>query len=137
MEAEAGKPEGIETVEWSAEDLHWLDNAVTLQLRGMAMRYGRPLFSMAFRIGLMNHCITVLSQRLEKNKDLSQMLTMLSMAANENAMLALKEIGFTPEQLLECKESIERVGQLSQGTPQSQAAAAGKKVSPGGIILDS
>lgn len=122
--------------DWSADDLVWLDKQVNPALRGVALRHGRPLFSMALRVGLIIHCVSTIAQRVQKNPELSQMITLLAQAMNDQSMLAAKGLGVTPEQIQECKTDIETVGTLQSSTPQAQATHDGKRVSPGGIILD-
>lgn len=135
LETEAG--EVIGPVDWSEDDIRWLRENVKVELRGLAIQYGRPLFSMALRVGLINFCISTLAQRLQKNPELSQMVNLLAQAQNDQASLALQNgIGKTMEDLVQCKSAIETVGQMLQGTPAAIAQAKGERVSKGGIILN-
>jgi hypothetical protein len=123
--------------EWSQEDIDWLNQYVNPELRGVAMRWGRPVFTMALRIGLINHCTMTLADRLKKNPELMKMMELLTRGISDQTGLAIKGIGADNATILECKTDIERVGAMQQSTPAGQARADGKKVSPGGIILDS
>lgn len=129
-ETKKDEVKAAETV-WSEEDQKWLAEKVPANLHTIALRHGRKLFSLTMQAGAATHCLTVLLNAIQAMEG-KRMVTMLSRNMDDLFQVSLKHFGYTVEQFLECKGDVERMVELSEA-----AKPADKRISKGGIILDS
>lgn len=123
-------PASAAAIGWSDEDRAWLDKYVPEMLITVAIRHGRPLFTLVMQAGAASHAFDILSGNAPKR--FQPPIAMLQRTMEDMMQKLLKAEGFSPEKFQECKADIERaVALASGGKPQ------GGNVSPGGIILNS
>lgn len=132
MSEEKVKGLGELTENWSDKDKNWLNVHVPGNLRTIAARHGRELFSLVMQAGAATHVLTVLHSNV-KHPELQSMLRNLTKMMDSLCQKAIKGEGLTLQQFVECKRDVERMAVLQD----SGNRLPGDRVSKGGIILDS
>lgn len=120
--------------EWSAEDLAWLDKHVQPEMQSVARRWGLGLFKLVMRAGATNVAAGMLMQGTARQPALHQATFVVCKLLGELVQDHLHTHGWNLAQFMECKADVERIAELA-GLGRKEAGA--KRVSPGGIILDS
>lgn len=120
------------TESWAVEDKNWLNVHVPMNLRTVAARHGRQLFTLVMRAGATSHCLSTLAVNVQ-HMELKKMLSLVGKTVDELLQAVLKAQGNSIEQFKECQRDIERVAALQDAGQR----LPGERVSKGGIILDS
>ena len=120
---------GSGRVELNSEDADWFSRVADM-MKPVAKRYGRNVFALAMRHGMMQGCLTQIAAMNPPPK-VAAAMQFITQAFNMTFSEAMKHYRISDEVLKSCKEDIERMGAMAQ------AANEGAARTPGGIILPS
>lgn len=118
---------------WPPSDVLWLNSKVPAELRHIAIRHKRELFSLCMQAGILNYAMGVLASQCRGNQAGSKAVLTIQPLLNDLMNVALQAKGHTMAQFLSCKADIELVGSLAAASP---AKGGSEAKSPGGIILN-
>lgn len=116
---------------WSPADVEWLDSKVPAELRHVAIRHKRELFSLCMQAGILNYAMSVLASQCRGNQAGSKAVMTIQPLLDNLMKVALQAKGHSMEQFLSCKADIELVGAMAA---PGQGGSGPR--SPGGIILN-
>ena len=131
---EVGKPIGIvedATKDWSEKDKEWLEKHCPTRLKTIAVRHGRGMFQLVMRAGACTYALSLLAANA-RNSAVNAPLQMLGKSMDQMCQELIAAKGYTLEQFFECKQDVERVGELL-----AAGSNPDERISKGGIILDS
>lgn len=119
--------------DWSDEDKVWFATQCNEKLKGVAIRWKRPMIELVMLGGGSSHALGRIAAQGRGNREIARALTFLQQSLDKLVQKGLAAAGHTVKDFHECNAEIN----ISLALQTTQDLPANAKVSKGGIILDS